>query len=89
MRCLNHKNIIKLLEVFEGNQNLYLVQEFVEGGELFSYIKAQKKYSEIVARKIMKCLLNGLVHCHSLNIVHRDLKLENLILVYHQKGSIR
>jgi len=82
MRALHHQNIIKLIEIFEGKHNLYLVQEFVEGGELFAFIKSQKTYSEDIARKIMKGILNGLAYCHSLNIVHRDLKLENLILVY-------
>lgn len=83
LRNLDHNNIIKLYEVYEGNKNVYLVMEYVEGGELFAFIKSKKNYSEEIVRKIMKCFLNALAHCHSKNIAHRDLKPENLILVFN------
>jgi len=81
MRQLDHDNIIKLYEVYEGEKSVYLVLDYVQGGELFTFIKSKKSYSEETARKIMKGVLSGLAHCHSKHIAHRDLKPENLILV--------
>ena len=82
MRELDQTNIIKLYEVYEGGKNIYLVMEYAQGGELFSFIKSQKTYSEETARKIMIGFLTGLAHCHSKCIAHRDLKPENIILVF-------
>lgn len=81
MRIMNHPNIIKLYEIFEGSESIYLILEFIKGGELFNYIKSQENYSEDHVKKIMKGILNGIEHIHSLNIIHRDLKPENILLV--------
>lgn len=80
LKILNHPNIIKLHEVFEGEKHVYFVMEYVKGGELLAYLRERINYSEDTARKIMKSVLEALSYCHSLNIVHRDLKPENLIL---------
>ena len=87
MKVLDHPNVIRLNEIYEGKRNIYLVMEYAEGGELFNFLKSQESYSEGIAAKIMKAFLSGLAHCHSKNVVHRDLKPENLILVYNKKET--
>ena len=80
MRHLDNEYIIKLYEVYESDQHIYLVLELLNGGELFSKIAKKTRYSEKDACSLMKNLLNALDYLHSKGIMHRDLKLENLIL---------
>lgn len=80
-----HPNIIGLIEVLELIQDskatLFLVLEFVNGGELFDRMKAGLvSSSEDFSRRFFVQLLSGLKYCHEKGIVHRDLKPENLLL---------
>jgi len=79
MRALHHKNIIRLHEVFETENSLYMVLDLLEGGQLYDKIKAKYRFSIEETRAIMKGLLEGIAEMHSKNIMHRDLKPENLI----------
>lgn len=81
LRIINHKNIVKLHEVFEGTHSIYLVFEYLEGGELLTYINSREEYSEDIVKNIMKNLFQALAYCHNLDIVHRDIKPENLIFM--------
>ncbi|ORX55880.1 Pkinase-domain-containing protein [Piromyces finnis] len=85
---LDHKNIIKLYDVFETSKNIVIQTEYAEGGELFERIIELGYYSENMARKTIHELLDAIDYLHSLNIIHRDLKPENLLLVDH-KSDIR
>lgn len=80
MRKLNHKNIIKLYEVYETTHSIYLVIELIKGGELMKKIKEKSQYSFLDIQKFLHNLLEALCHTHSKKIMHRDLKPENLIL---------
>ncbi len=79
MRRLDHDNIIKLLEVYESMNNVHLVLEHLNGGELFDRIRQKGQYSESDAAVIMRCIMRALVEMHSKKIVHRDLKPENML----------
>ena len=79
MRKLEHSNIIKLHEVFESPNNIHIILEYLNGGELFERIKKNGMYNERDASVIMGSLLKALVAMHEKNIVHRDLKPENLL----------
>lgn len=80
MRALDHENIIKLFEVYESEQNVHLILEYLQGGELFQRIKNKGSYSEKDAATALRSILQALDHMHSRGVVHRDLKPENLIL---------
>jgi len=80
MRRLDHESIIKLHDVYESENHVYLVQEVLHGGELFDRIVKKGQYTERDACTLMTKLLSALAYMHSRGIMHRDIKPENLIL---------
>lgn len=71
MRKLDHKHIIKLIDYFDEPDNLYIVLELMEGGDLFENIVQKSHFSEKEARDVMVKLLYAIEYCHKRNIVHR------------------
>lgn len=80
LRQLDHPHIIKLYEIYQDNNNIYMITEFLEGGEVFDILVKKRALSESVAAKIIKQVLQAINYCHTKKIVHRDLKPENLML---------
>jgi len=80
LKKLENPYIIKLYDIFDTEDDLYLVMERVYGGELFERICEKEQYSETDAKKVMKQLLSAIQYFHSVDIVHRDLKPENILL---------
>ncbi|KAJ3165241.1 hypothetical protein HDU88_004326 [Geranomyces variabilis] len=80
MRMLDHPNIVQLIEVMETKRELHLVLEYASGGEVLDYIVAHQRLKEPEARKFFHEVVSALKYCHERNIVHRDLKAENLLL---------
>ncbi|KAK2196655.1 bifunctional EF-hand domain/Protein kinase domain/EF-Hand 1 [Babesia duncani] len=85
MKTLDHPNIIKLYEVYEDFEYLYLVMEMCSGGELFDHIVRHGCFTERNAAVIMKQIFSSICYCQSKNILHRDLKPENIL--YSNSGS--
>jgi serine/threonine protein kinase len=82
MLTLDHKNIVKLESVFILNNQLIIFMEHIAGGELKQCISNKStRFPEIDVKKIMKVLISAINYIHKHNIVHRDLKLENILLV--------
>ncbi|OIT32692.1 serinethreonine-protein kinase sapk1 [Nicotiana attenuata] len=79
-RSLRHPNIIKFKEVFLTPTHLAIVMEYAAGGELFERICNAGRFSEDEARFFFQQLISGVSYCHSMQICHRDLKLENALL---------
>ncbi|TXG53760.1 hypothetical protein EZV62_019016 [Acer yangbiense] len=79
-RSLRHPNIIRFKEVVLTPTHLAIVMEYAAGGELFERICNAGRFSEDEARYFFQQLISGVSYCHSLQICHRDLKLENTLL---------
>lgn len=79
MARVQHRNVLRLFEIFDTAQQLSLVMELVNGGELFYKIVDKGSYSELEARDIVRQLVEGVDYLHNQGIAHRDLKPENLL----------
>ncbi|KAK0411354.1 hypothetical protein QR680_005612 [Steinernema hermaphroditum] len=80
MKQLDHPNIVKLYQVMETDQTLYLVMEYASGGEVFDYLVAHGRMKEKEARAKFRQIVSAVQYLHQKNIIHRDLKAENLLL---------
>eukprot|EP00026_Physarum_polycephalum_P004108 Phypoly_transcript_04125.p1 GENE.Phypoly_transcript_04125~~Phypoly_transcript_04125.p1 ORF type:complete len:523 (+),score=67.31 Phypoly_transcript_04125:600-2168(+) len=80
LKLFRHPHIIKLYEVIEAPTDIFMVMEYVPGGELFDYIVQNGKLSEDEGRRLFQQIISGVEYCHSHKVVHRDLKPENLLL---------
>ncbi|KYR01005.1 putative protein serine/threonine kinase [Tieghemostelium lacteum] len=80
MKLIDHPNAMKMYEVYETSKYLFLILEYVEGGELFDYLVEKGGLESGEALYFFQQIIIGLEHCHSRNICHRDLKPENLLL---------
>lgn len=75
-------------QIIETAECIFIVTEFLEGGELFNHIVKQKRLSEEEAKRFYQQLLSGIEHIHAIGVVHRDIKPENLILDQGKKLKI-
>ena len=80
MKLIEHPHLVSLYDIWENRGELYLVLEYVEGGELFDYVMRNKRLAESESVRLLRQLLAGLAYCHRFNICHRDLKPENILL---------
>jgi serine/threonine protein kinase len=90
MKQLDHENTIKLHEFFQTNNNLYFIMEYINGGTLSDYLssyklKTGKPFSQKMIQHFVKQIVQGLIYIHSKNIIHRDLKLDNILLSFPSK----
>ncbi|KAJ1394314.1 Serine/threonine-protein kinase, active site [Sesbania bispinosa] len=80
MKLIKHPNVVQLHEVMGSKTKIYIVLEFVTGGELFDKIVNHGRMGEKEARRYFQQLINAVDYCHSRGVYHRDLKPENLLL---------
>ena len=83
LKQLDDKNVMKLYEVIDTQSNLYLVLEYINGINLLEIIKNEKYHyiPEPRAKKIFVQVVRGVSHCHQKNVFHRDIKLENILVL--------
>lgn len=87
MKIVRHPCIVRLHEVLASQTKIYIIQEFVTGGELFDKIVHLGRLSENEARRYFQQLIDAIAHCHSKGVYHRDLKPENLLLDF--QGNLK
>ncbi|KIV95791.1 hypothetical protein, variant [Exophiala mesophila] len=80
LRDLAHPNIVRLHEMVETERHIGIILEYASGGELFDYILNNRYLKDPAARRLFAQLVSGVGYLHKKGIVHRDLKLENLLL---------
>ena len=83
LRKIKHENVIKLLQVFRENDNLYLVFEYIPNGSLLQTINKRGAFTEPEVRYVIMQLLHGLHYVHRQGFFHRDLKPDNLLWAGH------
>lgn len=88
LSILSHPNIVKLEEVIQNDKYIGIVLEYASGGELFDHILTHRYLKDNVACRLFAQLISGVHYLHSKGIVHRDLKLENLLLDKHKNIMI-
>uniref|UniRef100_A0A061RYI3 Calcium/calmodulin-dependent protein kinase I n=1 Tax=Tetraselmis sp. GSL018 TaxID=582737 RepID=A0A061RYI3_9CHLO len=84
---IRHPNCIRLFAVYLTERKVYLVTELVEGGELLDRVTERGNFAENDAQFLFRQILEGVAYLHRNGIVHRDLKLENLILLNDKDDS--
>ena len=77
---IDHPCVARLFEVYNAADKIYIVMEYIGGGELFDRIVEEEKFTEATARFYFNQLIEGVEYCHNMDICHRDLKPENLLL---------
>jgi len=80
LKNIKHSNVIRLLEVFESPKHLLIVMEYSGGGDLLKYIKKHGRLEENKAREYFIQIVYGLAHWHWRSVLHRDVKLDNILL---------
>lgn len=80
MKKINHPNVIKLLEVFESNRHLMIVLEYAGGGDLLQLVKSRNFLTESEGKNVFSQVIDAVKACHLKNIIHRDVKLDNLLI---------
>ncbi|XP_019440212.1 PREDICTED: CBL-interacting serine/threonine-protein kinase 24 isoform X2 [Lupinus angustifolius] len=80
MKIVRHPNVVRLHEVLASQSKIYIILEFVMGGELYDKIVQLGKVSENESRRYFQQLIDAVAHCHRKGVYHRDLKPENLLL---------
>ncbi|XP_020265841.1 CBL-interacting serine/threonine-protein kinase 21-like isoform X2 [Asparagus officinalis] len=87
MKLLHHPNIVKIYEVIATKTKIYLVMEYISGGQLADKMSYIKQLDEKEARKYFQQLIDAVDYCHARGVYHRDLKPENLLL--DNKGNLK
>jgi len=85
MKQLDHENIIKLHESLESSNNVYLVMDYINGGSLSDFLNEYKlkngcAFPQQIIQYFLRQIVQGLIYIHSKKIIHRDLKLDNILL---------
>ncbi|XP_058081477.1 CBL-interacting serine/threonine-protein kinase 8-like isoform X1 [Magnolia sinica] len=80
MKLVRHPHVVRLHEVLASRTKIYIILEFITGGELFDKIVRHGRLSETESRRYFQQLIDGVDYCHCKGVYHRDLKPENLLL---------
>ncbi|PFX34490.1 Testis-specific serine/threonine-protein kinase 3 [Stylophora pistillata] len=80
LKWLNHKNVIRVFDVIDGEDKFFIVMELAPKGDLLSLLLKRHKLTEHETKVLFKSIVDGVLYCHKNGVTHRDLKLENILL---------
>lgn len=83
LKRIRHRHVVRIYEVFETARHVLIVMEFASGGDLLQFVKYKKRLCEAEARFIFRQIVEGAIAIHSYGILHRDFKLDNILLDGH------
>ena len=83
LKMFIHPHIIRLFEIIYTKSDIFMITEYISGGELFDYIIENGRLTESESRRFFQQMISGIDYCHKKKVVHRDLKPENLLLDSH------
>jgi len=87
LTTLKHKNIIRLYEVIDSPSAIMIVMEYAGGGELLAFVKEKGSLTEVECCDLFQQIVDGVDYCHRAKIIHRDLKLENILM--DEEGNVK
>ena len=88
LKKLNHYNTIKLYNIIQNDEYIFLIQEYISDKELLHFIENNDNLSEKDICKLYQQIISGIEYLHEMGIAHRDLKLENILLNYKKDIKI-
>ena len=88
MLRLSHQGFLQLIQIIETNNQIFFVMELAANGDLLDYINARRAVPECEGRTIFRQVVSGVAYIHSINITHRDLKCENIMLTASMEAKI-
>ncbi|RDA85457.1 hypothetical protein CP532_1027 [Ophiocordyceps camponoti-leonardi (nom. inval.)] len=80
LKLIEHPNIMKLYDIWENRSEIYLILEYIDQGDLFTFINSKGRLSEEVSMYFFRQMISAITYCHSFNVCHRDLKPENILI---------
>ena len=89
LKKLDHPNIMKIYESFVDKDNFYIISDFCDQGDLLGKLEKLGKMNEIVVKFLMDQIFNAVAYLHSKNVLHGDIKLENILLYTASKNKSR
>jgi len=88
IRRLDHESVIQVKSVFEFDTRVFIFMELAENGDLLSYIKRNGPQRNPDAKRLFGDICSGIAYCHSIDVVHRDMKCENLLMTKDNRVKI-
>ncbi|PTD03779.1 putative serine/threonine-protein kinase HSL1 [Fusarium culmorum] len=80
LKLIEHPHIMKIYDIWENRSEVYLILEYIDQGDLFTFINMKGRLSEEVSVYFFRQIISAISYCHSFNICHRDLKPENILI---------